>query len=58
MAEAAFKDKNILRDVGKRGKDTNMDSDFGIRSGSDLEKTAETETESLHNFTDFEYQLI
>ena len=58
MDQTTFEDKVFLRDVGKCGKDPNLDSDFSICPGGDSEKAAETTAKSLHNFTDFECQFI
>ena len=55
MDQTAPSNQIVLWNLRKRCQDSDLDSSIGLCSGGDRQKTAENRPESLHNFTDFEF---
>ncbi len=58
MDKATFTDQSVLWNIGKRRKNTNLDSNLGLRVDCFGEKETEFGYNSLHFSTDFERQCI
>ena len=58
MDQATFANQGLLRHIGKRSKNTNMDGNISLCSYRFGEKTHEFGYHSLHFSTDFECQCI
>jgi hypothetical protein len=58
MDQTAFTNQGVLWNIGKRGKNINLDSNLGLCAHSFSEKTYEFGYNALHFFTDPECQHI
>ena len=52
MDQATFTNQKILRHIGERGEDTNMDRSLGVCAGSHYQKASQSGCFALHFITD------
>ena len=54
LDQTAFAHQGFFRNITKRRQDAGLDRNLGLRAHSHYQKTSQPQTESLHNFTNFE----
>ena len=51
MDQTASAHQSVLRDLGERGQNPDLDRNLHLRAGCDYQKTIKSEAKSLHNST-------